>query len=236
MARKPKTKEVKVEPIRHTCEFCKRDFSTEKTLIAHACEKKRRWLWKDEKYATMGFRAYQLFYEVSMKSKKVKTQEDFIDSQYYIAFTKFGKHLVDINAIEPIGFVEFLIRTNVRLDDWCLPRPYEIWVRELGRKEHPDKALERNILLMEQWSRETGEEWTDFFRKVNPQLATKWIKTGRLSPWLLFTVGDELIERLSDEQLVLVQDLLDPGFWFKKFDTFEEEVRSIKFNLRSVGV
>lgn len=236
MARKPKTKAVKVEPIRHTCEFCKRDFSTEKTLIAHACEKKRRWLWKDEKYATMGFRAYQLFYEISMKSKKVKTQEDFIDSQYYLAFTKFGKHLVDINAIEPIGFVEFLIRTNVRLDDWTLPRPYEIWVRELGRKEHPDKALERNILLMEQWSRETGEDWTDFFRKVNPQLATKWIKTGRISPWLLFTVGDALIERLSDEQLVLVQELLDPGFWFKKFETYAEEVRSIKFNLRSVGV
>lgn len=236
MARKPKTKEVKVEPIRHTCEFCKRDFSTEKTLIAHACEKKRRWLWKDEKYATMGFRAYQLFYEVGMKYKKVKTQEDFIDSQYYSAFIKFGKHLVDINAIDPIGFTEFLIRTNVRLDDWCLPRPYEIWVRELGRKEHPDRALERNILLMEQWSRETGEEWTDFFRKVNPQLATKWIKTGRLSPWLLFTVGDQLVERLSDEQLVLVQELLEPGFWFKKFDTFEDEVRSIKFNLRSVGV
>lgn len=236
MARKPKTKEVKVEPIRHTCEFCKRDFSTEKTLIAHACEKKRRWLWKDEKYATMGFRAYQLFYEVGMKYKKVKTQEDFIDSQYYSAFIKFGKHLVDINAIDPIGFTEFLIRTNVRLDDWTLPRPYEIWVRELGRKEHPDRALERNILLMEQWSRETGEEWTDFFRKVNPQLATKWIKTGRLSPWLLFTVGDQLVERLSDEQLVLVQELLEPGFWFKKFDTFEDEVRSIKFNLRSVGV
>ncbi len=236
MARKPKTKEVKVEPIRHTCEFCKRDYSSEKTLIAHACEKKRRWLWKDEKYATMGFRAYQLFYEVGMKYKKVKTQEDFIDSQYYSAFIKFGKHLVDINAIDPIGFTEFLIRTNVRLDDWTLPRPYEIWVRELGRKEHPDRALERNILLMEQWSRETGEEWTDFFRKVNPQLATKWIKTGRLSPWLLFTVGDELVERLSDEQLILVQELLEPGFWFKKFDTFEEEVRSIKFNLRSVGV
>ncbi len=236
MARKPKTKEVKVEPIRHTCEFCKRDYSSEKTLIAHACEKKRRWLWKDEKYATMGFRAYQLFYEVGMKYKKVKTQEDFIDSQYYSAFIKFGKHLVDINAIDPIGFTEFLIRTNVRLDDWTLPRPYEIWVRELGRKEHPDRALERNILLMEHWSRETGEEWTDFFRKVNPQLATKWIKTGRLSPWLLFTVGDELVERLSDEQLILVQELLEPGFWFKKFDTFEEEVRSIKFNLRSVGV
>lgn len=236
MARKAKVKEVKVEPIKHTCDFCKKDFVSERTLIAHACEKKRRWLWKDEKYATMGFRAYQLFYEVSMKSKKPKTQEDFIESQYYTAFIRFGKYLVDINAIDPIGFTEFLIRTNVRLDDWCLPRPYEIWVRELGRKEHPDRALERNMLLMEQWARETGEEWTDFFRAVNPQLATRWIKTGRLSPWLLFTVGDELIERLSDEQLLMVQELLDPGFWFKKFETYAEEVKSIKFNLRSVGV
>lgn len=236
MARKPKTKEVKVEPIRHKCDFCKKDFASEKTLIAHTCEKKRRWLWKDEKYATMGFRAYQLFYEISMKSKKPKTQEDFIESQYYTAFIRFGKYLVDINAIDPIGFTDFLVRTNVRLDDWCSPRPYEIWIRELGKKEHPDRALERNILLMEQWARETGEDWTDFFRHVSTPLATRWIKTGRLSPWLLFTVGQDLIERLSDEQLVLIQELLDSNFWSKKFETYAEEVRSIKFNLRSVGI
>jgi len=235
MARKPKAV-VKAEPIKFVCDFCKHPYSTEKTLISHTCEKKRRWLWKDEKYAMMGFRAYQLFYEISMKSKKPKTQEDFIDSQYYSAFIKFGKYLVDINALDPMGFTDFLIRTNVKLDDWTLPRPYEIWIRELGKKEHPDKALERNILLMEQWARETGEEWTDFFRNVSTVQATRWIKAGRLSPWLLFTVGDELIERLSDEQLMMIKELLDANFWFKKFEYYSEEVRAIKFNLRAAGV
>lgn len=236
-ARKPKeVKEVKAEPIRHSCDFCKKSFASEKTLIAHACEKKRRWLWKDEKYAMMGYRAYQMFYEVGMKSKKPKSQEDFIDSQYYSEFIRFGKHLVDINAIDPMGFTEFLIRANMALKDWSSPRAYEVWVRELGRKEHPVKALERNILLMEQWARDTGEDWTDFFRLVSPPLATKWIKTGRLSPWLLFTVGDDLVERLSDEQLGMVEELLNPHFWSNKFETYAEEVRNIREELRSVGV
>jgi hypothetical protein len=231
-----KTKEVKVEPLRHKCDFCKKDFASEKTLIAHACEKKRRWLWKDEKYAMMGYRAYQMFYEIGMKSKKPKTQEDFIESQYYSEFIRFGKHLVDINAIDPMGFTEFLIRANMALKDWSSSRAYEVWVRELGRKEHPVKALERNILLMEQWARDTGEDWTDFFRLVSPALATKWIKSGRLSPWLLFTVGDDLVDRLSDEQLGMVEELLNPNFWSVKFETYSEEVRNIREELKSVGV
>lgn len=235
MAKRPK-KDLPQEPEKFHCDFCKKDFQRENSFIAHACEKKRRWLWKDEKYAMMGFRAYQRFYEVAQRIKKPKSQEDFINSQYYSAFIKFGKYLVDINAIDPLGFTDFLIRTSVRLDSWTEPRPYEIWIRELGKKEDPDKALERNVLLMEQWSRETGEDWFDFFRKVNPQIATSWIRKGRLSPWLILTVGEDLIARLSDEQLGMIQELIDPNFWFTKFDKYEEEVNVIKFNMQSVGV
>ena len=234
--KKTRSKSVKPLEIKHKCDFCSREFSNDKTLIAHICEKKRRWLWKDEKYATMGFRAYQMFYKVGMKYKKDKSQEDFIDSQFYTAFIKYGKYLVDINALDPMGFTEFLIRTNVKLDDWCLPRPYEIWIRELGKKEHPFKALERNILLMEQWAKETDNDWTDFFRNVSTPLATKWIKSGRISPWLLFTVGGDLLERLSEEQLTMVRELLDTIYWGVKIREFEEEVESIKVHLRSVGV
>jgi len=235
-ATKLKAEEVKAEPIKHQCEFCKKSFSAEKTLFSHTCEKKRRWMWKDEKYAMLGFRAYQIFYDIAQRSKKQKTQEDFINSQYYLGFTKFGRYLQSINAIEPYGFVEFLIRSNIKLDDWSTPRAYEIWVRELGKKEHPMKAYERNVLLMEQWAKETGNEWTDFFRLVNPQLATKWIVGGRISPWLLYSVGDSLVERLSDEQLNMVKELIEPNFWFKKFDQYEEEVSIIREEMRSVGV
>lgn len=226
----------KPEVIQHKCDFCKKSFVTERTLLAHSCERKQRWLWKDEKYAMMAFRAYQLFYQIAQRSKKPKTQEEFIGSNYYLGFIKFGKYLMDINAIEPVGFIEFLIRSDTKLADWSTPKAYEIWIRELSKKEHPMKAYERNVLLMEQWARETGEDWTDFFRLVSPSLATKWIKSGRISPWLLYTVGDALIERLSDEQLAMVKDLIEPDMWFKKFELYEEELRIIRTELRSVGV
>lgn len=226
----------KPEAISHKCDFCKKSFVTERSLIAHSCEKKQRWLWKDEKYSMMAFRAYQLFYQIAQRSKKPKTQEDFINSNYYLGFIKFGKYLMDINAIEPVGFIEFLIRSDTKLADWANPRVYEIWIRELSKKEHPMKAYERNVLLMEQWARETGEDWIDFFRLVNPQLATKWIKSGRLSPWLLYTVGESLIERLSDEQLAMVKELIEPDMWFKKFELYEEELKIIRTELRAVGV
>lgn len=234
MARKPKA--VKPEPIKYHCEFCKKDFQRENSLIVHTCEQKRRWLWKDEKYSQMGFRAFQVFYETSMRSKKPKTFEDFMKSQYYTSFIKFGKYLTEINALEPMGFVDFLIRTQVKLFKWEDPKIYEIWVRELGKKEDPDRALERNILLMEQWARENETEWTEFFRQVNPQVATNYIRKGRLSPWLLFTVGEDLIDRLSDEQLGLVQDIIDPNFWATKFSKNEDAVKSIKHVLREAGV
>ena len=61
------------QPPDNTCTFCKKTFLTERGVMLHSCEKKRRWLWKDEKYAVIGFRAFQRFYEISLRSKKPKS-------------------------------------------------------------------------------------------------------------------------------------------------------------------
>lgn len=221
----------------HRCDYCKKEFTDERYLIAHSCEKKRRHLWKDEKYIKIGFIAYQNFYKYAMKVRKPKTYEQFADSKYFTSFTKFGKHILDINAVDPEGFIDFVIRNNVKIADWCSDYVYETWVRELGKKESPDRALERNILLMEQWSRDTGEPWNDFFRKVNPILATNWIKGGRISPWLLYTgYGDQLFSRMSDEQLNMVATVIDPKFWAKKIALNKAEVENFKTILDEVNL
>ena len=219
------------------CQFCKKDFITEKNLIAHSCEKKRRWLWRDEKYIKLGFFAYRKFYIFSMKNSKEKTYQDFMDSKYYTGFTKFGRYLINMNAIDIEGFIEFILKSNTKLELWCSDALYEEWIKNLSKKESPERAVERNILLMVQWERETGIVWQDFFRKVNPQLATIWIKTGRITPWILYSgFGDQLFSRMSDEQLTIVKDLLDPNFWAKKFILNKEEVENIKNHLKSAGV
>lgn len=219
------------------CEFCKKVFVKENALLAHSCEHKRRWLWKDEKYIRFGFRCFQKFYEISMRVKKAKTYEDFMYSSYFTAFTSFGRYILEINAIEPEGFVEYLIKEQVQLKDWSNVTWYERWVRELAKKEEPQKAVERNILLMEQWARDTGEPWQDFFRKVSPSLATRWIQTGRISPWLLYSdSGNQLFERLSDEQLMLVKEWINPFFWGDKVQRHKTDMDFIKILLKEAGV
>jgi hypothetical protein len=233
MAKTPKTK--KIEPVKFCCEFCNSSFVTERSLISHSCEKKRRWFCKEEKYPMMGFRAYQRFYELAMRAKTPKSQEDFINSKHYSGFVRFGKYLVDIHAIEPLGFVDFLIKTNIKLDDWTKPRPYEIWIRELGKKESYEKAIERSLHTMEGWAENTGNCITDFFRMVSPQLATGLIKIGKISPWLLFISGEPLLVRMSKEQIEIIQELIDPHFWSVKFKENAEEVKEIKNCMKEVG-
>lgn len=219
------------------CEFCKKSFKQERTLVSHVCEKKRRWLYKDEKYSRLAFHTYQKFYALSMRSKKPKTFEEFIDSKYYSSFIKFGHHLTDINPLEVEGFIEFLIKTQTKIEDWTKDWVYETWVRELTKKESPDKAVTRSIQLMEQWSRETEEPWQEFFRKVSTVQATKLIRTGRLSPWLLYAgPGQVLFERMTDEQLGLIKEWINPIYWQMKIRDHKEEVDFIKNVLAEAGV
>lgn len=202
------------------------------------CEKKRRHSDRDEKHVRTGFMAFLKFYEFTYRRKKSKTFDEFIDSQFYIAFVCFGRYVRDINAISPSAFVEFLLKNGVPIDKWCNPTVYETYLRELNKRETPDAAFERNLLLMQQWSLETENDWTDFFRKVAPAMATRWITTGRISPWVLFVASsaNELMARMSDEQMSIVQGVLDTAFWGEKLETYKDEVARIQAILDEAGL
>lgn len=203
----------------YTCEFCSKTFLREKSFLVHMCEKKQRWLDRDQKYFTLAYLAYNRFYEIAYKASKKKTTTDFIESKYYNDFIKFGRYLNNINALEPEGFIESLIRNQVKLREWTKDHYYNDWVRSLTRKESWEKAFERNLLLIYQWSQEVGEEPNKFFALVNTNLAVQWIQTGRLSPWILYTAPSAqlLFERMAEDQLRMIQGWLDPKYWKSVF-------------------
>jgi hypothetical protein len=202
------------------------------------CEQKRRWLDQDTKHVKLGFSVFKRFHDANYRGRKEKTFDDFMKSQFYAAFTRFGRYLLNLNAINPKGFIEFLIRTEVKLDRWESPLVYETYIRELNKKETPEAAIERNFLLMQQWANDTGEPWVDFFRKISPALATQWIRSGRISPWILFTASSatDLFSRLSEEQLGLVQQNIDPDFWGVKLRRAQEDVDFIRSALDDAGL
>jgi len=219
------------------CQYCGAQFKSERTIMVHVCEPKRRWMSKDEKYARLAFYAYGRFYELTQAVGN-KSFEDFVKSKFYLGFTKFGMHIININAVNPEDFIDFVIRNSVKLDRWCSDSVYETYIQELNRKESADRAVERSILLMEKWGADYDRPFSRFFKEVSKPLVIHYITSGRLSPWVIFNCdsGAELIDSLSDHELTIINEYLEPSFWTRKFETRREDVQFVKMILKKAGI
>ena len=222
------------------CKFCKREFKSVKTLAAHTCEQKRRHIAQNEKQVQLGFRAFQRFYELNSTAikPKVKTFDEFRLSNYYLAFVKFGKFAKEVNCLRYESFVDWLIKNNLRLDEWAKDGAYELFVRDYVNYELADEAIARSIKFMQRWADKEKEQWHLFFNNVNSNIFVYWIRTGRISPWAVFNCqsGQMALTNLSDEQMGLIADALDPNFWNKRFLNLQEDVNFVKHILVEAGL
>jgi len=194
------------------------------------CEQKRRYSDRDEPYARIGFAAYQHFYTRHMGQRTPLTHKQFATSDYHGGFIRFGKYALSINMIQPLAFVDFLLRIEVPIDRWTQPDWYARYIRELNKNETPLEAIERNFMLMKQWSRDTGYDWGDFFRQIAPPLAALWIINGRISPWLLFTASSatDLLRRFNTEQKMMVDKAIDITYWKERLARHKGDVERIR--------
>jgi hypothetical protein len=220
------------------CQYCKKSFKKEKTLSIHLCEPKRRHINKDAKYVRLGYLAYNRFYKLTQGSKKDKTYDSFSSSNYYTAFTKFGRYILDINAIDPEKFIDFVINNSVHLDKWCSDAIYETYIRELNKKETAERAIERGILLMQQWGREHDRPFNVFFREVSKPRLIHWIKSGRISPWIIFNCYScsAAMANFNEHELNLINENLEPTFWTHKFSKQPDDVNFVNSILERAGL
>jgi hypothetical protein len=216
--------------LNYKCEHCGKLFAKEKTLVIHICEQKRRHLSRDERHVQAGLLTYQRFYELTQKSKAAKTFEEFAASPYYTAFVKFGSFMINTAPIYPERFIDYVIKSGVKLDHWCRDELYDSYIRELIKIEPADGAIQRTIKTMMEWADANSAPWEHYFQYVNLNRATHDIKEGLVSPWLLLNTksGKELLKRMNDEQLEIVGPIIDPQFWIRRFKTLPADLELIK--------
>jgi len=219
---------MKLKISQNECKFCKKTFSTERTLSVHKCVKKQRYLDKDTVGSKLGFRVYQRFYELSTVTKNPKSFLDFIDSKYYLSFIKFGRHLVDLNPVDTNSFVDYVIMEGVRLDDWCKDKVYYAFLKKFIENESVDRALERTILEMENWCNINNTQLVDFFSDIGTIEATFLIRSGKISPWVLYisNTSSNLLNQMTTEQGNMLKEVIDPLFWA---DIFSKKTNDVQF-------
>jgi hypothetical protein len=221
------------------CAFCGKVLRFETGLLKHVCKEKKRYLERGRQDVRFGYIAYRIFYEVHYPTRtSAASVETFEKSSVYDAFVRFGKYIVDVNAIAPEEFIRYVVRSRRSVDSWCSDTLYLEYVRLLNKFESYDRALERTLLVAESWANKENSEIKDFFRGIAPSLAVHWMMSGRISPWVIFNCdsGRELLERFSDEQFELLEKAIDLKFWKKKFLEHLDEVHHIQDFLASEGI
>ena len=214
----------------YKCGYCGKEFTREKTLAVHVCEKKRRHMSRNEKHVQAALIAYQKFYKIAQRASKPKTFDEFVDSPYYNAFIKFGSFLSNANPIHPEQYVEWVIKSGVKLDHWCRDELYDQYLIDLVKNEPADGAIQRTMGTMLDWADNNQSAWEHYFLYVNLNRATKDIKDGLISPWILLncTSGKQLLTKLNNEQIEIISAVLDPDHWTRRFKNNPADLELIK--------
>jgi hypothetical protein len=219
-----------LQTLNYKCEHCGKYFAKEKTLAVHICEQKRRYLSKNEKHVQMGLLTYQKFYEITQKGKNQKTFDDFASSPYYTAFVKFGSFMVNTAPIYPERFIEYVVKSGVKLDHWCRDELYDSYISEVIKIEPADGAIQRSIQTMMDWADKNSASWEHYFAYVNLNRATHDIKEGLISPWIVLNTkaGKDMLKRMNDEQLEIIGSVIDPQYWIRRFKNLPADTELVK--------
>lgn len=220
------------------CFHCGKSFKKEKTLYAHMCENKRRAMQKDEKRVQAGYMAFNRFFKLTQGAKKDKTYEEFCKSPYYNAFVKFGSFVNNVNPLYPDKFVDFVIKSGVKLDHWCRDELYDTYLFEMIKLEPCESAIQRSLSHMMEWGDNNNANFAHYFLYVNLNRAVNDIRNGYVSPWLVLNCqsGKDLISKLNDEQLDIIAPSFDVAYWIKKFKESKADIAMIKEVCKEAGI
>lgn len=230
----------KVMEQKFDCKFCGNKFHKESTLAAHMCVKKRRHLDASTDGSRFGLRTFQRFYTLTTNSKKIKSFEEFVDSPYYIDFVKFGNHIAILKPVQIEQYIDFVILSGLKMPKWTTDPVYELYIENLLKTEPAASAAERTITTILNWCEKNSTSFNQFFTNISANEAAYLIKTGRISPWVLYLCNsaEHLMTRFEVDPMhsKMIGQVIDPGFWMRKFKKADDDVDYIKALLEQAGL
>ena len=222
----------------YKCVHCGKGFMKERTLVSHLCEQKRRALQENEKRVQAGFMAFNRFWQLTQGAKKPKTYKEFCETSYYNAFVKFGSFVNNVNPLYPEKFMDYVIKSGVKLDHWCRDELYDTYLFDMLKVEPVESAVQRTLQTMMEWADAHNAEFPHYFNYVSLSKAVHDIRNGKISCWVILNTqaGKKMINNMSDEQLEMISPAFDIPYWIKKFKEVPADVALVNEICDEVGI
>lgn len=228
----------KQKSLPNQCEFCKKEFKTVGGFERHKCEKKLRWDKKDTKEFVVSFSIFKSYLKRNSNGKREKTPKEFVNSRYYKDFFKLGEFITKADVAYVDEYVDYLWKNDIQSKSWCSDQTYSAYIKHMLETETPERALERSMLAILNWSKATGNSWDRFFCEVNPNTAVRMILDGKISPWILYTSAsaDNLFDRFNSEHFKMLKSVVNENFWRTKLTSYKKDVKFILGMLNEAGL
>lgn len=221
----------------HRCTFCDRVFRAERTLLAHVCEQKKRSQERTDPVGQLAFMSYQRFYQLTQGGKD-RTWDQFAKSAYYLAFMKFARYMRTVDAVNPMLFIDWVIKKQIKLDHWARDTTYTKYLVEYIKTEGADSAVERSFTTMQKWADEQAASFEHYLTYANPNRIVSDLSNGRISPWLLWATktGREFLAKLNEDQLNAIATVIDPDHWKRRLKDWPVDLETVKYACKAAGI
>jgi hypothetical protein len=219
------------------CTFCQRSFRAERTLLAHSCEQKKRHNDRSDPAGQLAYMCYSRFYQLTQGGTE-RTWEQFAKSPYYKAFIKFARYMRTVDAVNPLLFIDWVIKQQIKLDHWARDSTYTRYLVEYLRNESADSAIERSFINMQKWADEEAANFEHYLLYANPGRVVNDLHNGRISPWLLWATktGRQLLASLNEEQLGIIAPIIDPDHWAKRLRDWPVDLETVRYACNAAGI
>ena len=135
------------------CEFCGKEFKTEKGFQKHMCEKKRRFVEFDNVGYQVWLRICNIF---KIRLPKVNGDDDiplrmrFINDKSYKAICLFARWVIDVGVLNPFSYISFLKTNMVEMKNWTSSTAYRSWLFQYLKEEPEAASIKRSVDYLNQ--------------------------------------------------------------------------------------
>lgn len=219
------------------CEFCEQKFTSETWFFKHVCKYKQRYLNKDLQSNRIAYQAWVDYYRKNFPQTKKTQYTDFIKNSLYEAFARFGNYCTEAKVINTPRYLDWLVKHNIRIDNWNSDTNYTKFLIEYLRVEDPYDAIHRSVETLFDLAETEEILGKDYLKYGNTNKICYNITTGKISPWILYQskTGTHFLETINPDHVKLIFDYINPELWAIKFNKNKEIVKEVKELVSKIG-
>ncbi len=218
---------------KYKCTFCGRDFVRKTWYDKHMCDKKQRFL--DRNNITV-IKAHRLFNHWQRRTKLLrrgqeKSMEEFTRSPFYKAFVRLSEFTSNEYVVSGFKYIDWLVENEIPEPKWCNPRDLDEYRAYIRESEKPEEQAETSCRNIRVWCADNGIVMPDFFKVITPGQALNMVRENKLSPWVMIgyeKCRDELVSRFGDDMLFTLNEHINVPYWVEKIEGDAEGVAKVR--------